>query len=281
MVSERAQLILVGSITIALLVIGIALVVNTVLFTENLQTDTTAITLDESSAIDAEVQEGVRSTTLRVNHRVRNQTQSEIHTWVEENVTRFGALMSEAQVDANRLTVTVSYDRSASETGFRVVQSENGSYESTSGATDWDPVPAGDHRVGWFVVNVNATSTGESAFFANASNPSGETLNVSVNKTDDTTFNVTTTTSLGSATTVNCDTQGGRLLLNLHTGRSFTDDDCTFTGTRRVGNVSRIHFENGDGIAGEYAVVVNDSDDLTVGDCSAATPVSISYAPVV
>lgn len=264
---ERGQLILIGAITLALLIIGIALVVNTVLFTENLQTDTTAITLDESSAIDAEVQEGVRSTTLRVNHRGRNQTATQIQTWVETNVTRFGALMSEAQVDANRLSVTVDYDRTESDRGARIVQTGNGSFESESGAEDWDPLPRGAHATGWVVLNVNATSSVDGSFFLNASNPSAETLNVSINRTDETTFNVTSRTSLGPSTTVDCDTQGGRLLLNVHTGRSFTDDDCVFTGTRAVGNVSRIHFENGDLLAGKYSIVANESAGMTVPAC--------------
>ena len=285
MVRERGQLILIGAITLALLVIGIALVVNTVLFTENLQTDTTAITLDESSAIDAEVQEGVRSTTLRVNHRGRNQTRPQIQTWVDRNVTRFGALMSEAQVDANRLSVNVSYDRSESERGARIVQAANATFKSggASGFEDWDPLLRDSHAVGWFVLNVNASSSEAGDFFVNASNHDGETLNVSLNKTDETTFNVTSRTSIGPTTTKSCDTQGGRLLLNVHTGQSFTDDSCTITGTRAVGNVSRVHFENGDVLAGKYSLVANESAGITtVSDCDSGEPMDQPcQAPVV
>jgi len=281
---ERGQLILIGAITLALLVIGIALVVNTVLFTENFQTETTTRTLEESSSIDAELQDGVRSTTLRVNHRARNESGSSIETWVERNVTRYGELMSEAQVDANRLTVTVDYDDTESERGVRIVQTANGSYEGPTGVSDWEPVTSGAHAVGWVVLNINASSSADAGtFFLNASNPSAETLSVSINKTGSTTVNVTTTTSVGPATTATCDTQGGRLLLNVHTGRSFTDDDCVFTGTRAVGNVSQIHIENGDVLAGKYAIVANDSSAVptTVGDCASTPPTQPCEVPVV
>lgn len=268
---DRAQLILIGAIAVALLVIGISLAVNAVLFTENVRPSESTSQLSEAREIDFETRRSVRSLSARVNHQSRNHTEDEIAVWVGNNVTRLSHLLEESYVASGPMAVNLTYNVSRGLNGSRLVQLGDSTFRS--GSDDWTPIgPAsGDQRIGWAVVNFNATRSDPQRFHANFSNAQGEEVRMTFNKTTSPVeYEVTTSSTAGSGprTEVTCTPRRERVLLNLYDGHSYTDDSCVFNGTIEIGNVTSVEFEGSDNVVGRYSFVTNDSSAINVGtDC--------------
>jgi hypothetical protein len=278
MVSGRGQLILIGALVIALTIIGISVVVNTVLFVENTPTDRQTARIDRAATIDDDARRAIRSTVLRVNHGGRDRTPSQVSDAVRRNVSGLNGLLEQRYLASQSLAVEVSY-LGTTEEGDRVVQAADGTF--TSGpSSDWSPVTGTTNRLGWFVVNLNATETGSERFHANVTDAGGDTLAVTFNSTVGGAFNVTT--SLGGATpaTVTCEPRGGRLALDLRRGRQVSGDGCRFDGMERLGTPTSVDFENGDAAVGKYAIVL-DGPGATPGPCGPADPDEPCVSPVV
>jgi hypothetical protein len=238
---SRAQLILIGALVVALSVIGVTVVINTVLFVENTPTDRQTARIDRAATVDDDARRAVRSTALRVNHRSRNHSASQVSDAVGRNVSALNDLFQQQYLSSQSLSVAVTYEGAATE-GFRVVQAADGPLTSDAGSPDWSPVPAGSGRVGWLVVNLNATATATGRFYANVSNSAGETLSVALNKTSDRTVNVTSSPPGGGSTRVTCDVRNGRLALDLQRGRSVAATGCRFDGAEQLGSPTSVTF---------------------------------------
>jgi hypothetical protein len=271
---NRAQLILVAGIGIALIVVGMAVVVNTVLFTESVRTSETTTKLGEADEFNYQTRRTVRSIGLRVNHRSRNHTSAEIGTWVQDNISRWSRLSAESAVTATPTVRNVTYNVSESTNGTRIVQTGDGTFESPGSNNNWEPLSHDNHRVGWFVMNLNMSEIdiGE-RFHANASNKQGDYVNVTLNKTSQSDISINTSLNNGDSADTTCLSEGNRVLLNLHTGQSFSDDSCVFNGTAELTNVSRVHLENGDKAFGKYSLVTNQSA-ASIQDCTTSVPQS-------
>ena len=275
---DRAQLLFVGAIVLAFLVVGIAVVINTTLFVENTQTGTTGGQSRSPINIDDEVTGSLRTVVLRVNHQTRNHSATEMGTYANNNVTRLGTVLGESYAASSSLSVSVSYRNESSRFGNRVVQIGDSTFDNVS--PDWTPVTGGSQReLGWFVVNLNATESQDDPFHTNVTNGT-KSVNLTVNKVSDTEFWVNTSGPTGSDTVL-CQPRGGRLFLDLRRGRSVTDDNCRFNGTSELNTVSKVNFAGGDNVVGKYAIVTN-SSSTSVPACKTTTSrTEPCHAPVV
>ena len=276
---NRAQLLFVGAIVLAFLIVGIAVVVNTTLFVENTQAGTTVSQSQSPATIDNEVTTSLRTVILRVNHQPRNHSATEMGTYAHDNITRLSAALGESYAASSSLSVSVSYRNDSSQFGSRVVQTGDSTFESPSSGSDWTPVTGSPQReLGWFVVNLNATKSQDDKFHANVTNGT-ESVNLTVNKVSDTNFSVKTSGPTGSADGF-CKPRGGRLFLDLRRGQSVTDDGCQFNGTSQLDTITRVNFAGGDNAFGKYAIVTN-STSTSVPDCRTTSQPKPCHAPVV
>jgi hypothetical protein len=293
---RRGQLILVGAILIALVVVGITIIVNTVLFVENTSTDQSTTELRQAEQVEAELRDAIRSTTFRVNHRNRNHSASELRRATERNVTRLTRTMDQQYLASQSLSVTVSVN--GTDNGTRLVQTADGDFTHPNPppsmvSTNWHPVKPGappSPRLGWFVLNLNATEPTTGPFDVEVRNESGSAVSVEVERLNGSAYEIRSDVYTGGDTTVTCGTRGNRLVLNMRDGTSPTDESCTFNGTAEIANASTVEFSNADQAYGKYAVVIDEtyasgpSLPASVQSCDSPTnppPTDPCYTPVV
>lgn len=276
----RGQLLLVGAAVLALVIIGIVVVVNTALFTENVEAPGVSSGVTQVSEIDYNLRQAVRTLTVRVNHQSVNHTSSGIETQVERNITNLSQATRATFVASESTVVTADYNPGSSTLGTRVVQEQDGYLTddgTESGQPQWQPVDG--HNIGWFVLNLNVSEMENVPVHANVSNSTGASVNVTMEKVNATSpdVNITTSVSGGPQFTTTCDPSSGRLLIDVRSGESFTDDSCQFNGTTEITNASTANFDDGDHVRGSYSLVANESGG--VSDVVGGLPTCLSSGP--
>jgi hypothetical protein len=257
---ERAQLILVGSLAIALVIIGLTVLVNTILFTESVGSGSLDNRIQEAQEFDSEAIDGVRSLVFRISHADRNLTETELRANVARNVTSFSRAIGESYASTRPVAVTVDYSN-ASEIGTRIVQDHDAPITDNSANPTWSPFGP-EKTVGWLSLNVDVGETDTDPFFANATNAtSGRWVNVSVSRLPNGNVSVVSNVSDAPNTVRECAPARGRVLLDVYEGRSLTSatGTCSFTGTSALDPPYDLAFEHGDNLVGKYSLVTRES----------------------
>lgn len=257
---DRAQLILVGSLAIALVIVGLTVLVNTVLFTESVGSGSLDDRIQEAQKFDSEAIDGVRSLAFRVTHSSRNMTESELQGNVAENVTLFSRAIGQSYATTRPVATAVHYSN-ASEIGNRTVQDHDAQITNNGGDPNWSPFASG-RTVGWFSLNVDVRDTAEEPFFVNATNhSSGRWINVSISRLTNGNLSVVSNVSDAPNTVRECQPARGRVLLEMYTGGSLTSETgtCSFPGTNTLNPPYELTFRNGKNLVGKYSIVTKET----------------------
>lgn len=264
---RRAQLILVASIAVAVVVLSLALVMNSLLVVETNTPGKTADRVDNTQTFDHEARRGTQSLILRLNHFERNWTGSTLASNVSNNVSVYSQILAESQVRSQSVFVNVTYHNHTSDYGYRLVQVEDGVVKEPDSTSDgdWD-VTDEDRAVGWFTMNVNVTRTdlANDPVIVEATNETGDSVTISVNKTSERMVTVESNPDFGSSTTVRCDAPRGRILLDFVEGSTLSEG-CNFTGIGALEQPMEVEFEDGTNVQAQYEVVVDDLDRTDLG----------------
>lgn len=260
--SQRGQLILIGALTVALLVVGVTITINTVLFVENTATAEGAVVVNQAAEVTSELRDAVQSTTLQVNHQSRDHSYTQLENYLESNVSKLESVMSQQYLQSRSLSVNVSIEETTE--GTRVVQTADSDFTE-------NPISSGSPRIGWFVMNLNATEDTGGSFDAVVSNGS-EDVTLRITRENASAYEVESTVSSGGTTTTTCRTRGNRLVLDVHRGASPTDLACRFNGTGEIQNASTVEFTDGDNAFGKYGIVTADSSVSSVSACPSSGP---------
>lgn len=261
---ERAQMILVGGVAIAVIIVGLAVIINTVVYSEATITSESTNQLDEAREFDHESRKGMRTLVLRLNHRDRNYTASHHTNDVVRNVTNYSRLLGQSYANSQAAYVEIEYHNDSSGWGQRIVQkADSGVTSDATDDADWEPMSSGPKRkVGWFTMSVDVDDTSKHPGYVNVTNATGAWVNVSINRTGNgpgALVNVTSNVSHAGNTTTQCNPSRGRVLFDFVQGETYTGS-CSFNGTDEVAPpYTSIVVTNGTNIVGKYEIVVNDS----------------------
>lgn len=276
MVTERGQLILVGALAVAVLILGVTFTLNSTLFIENSQTDESTAAITQAERIDKELAQSVLETTFHTNHRTRNHTWNELKEYVRDNVTVVtGAVRSQSLRSGSR-SVNVSITNF--EEGTRVVQRADGNFTlSTAGGPDEsfniiESPPGTNSSIEWFVLNLNASANRSGPVVINLTNSNSEFVELTIEQVNESAFIVSYTNRSAVVggrhpESTDCMTQDGRLVIS-HKLVSPHDDTC------RYGFLDEIHsinFTNGSNANGKYSFVVNRSGSIVHSDIDKCT----------
>jgi hypothetical protein len=275
-------LILVGSVAVAFLLIGLAVVFNAALFAGTTTDGATVTTgTGEVGTFNDEVRRDTRSVVIYANHDVVYTSNASLDATVRGEYRNYSGLLGESYAENTGAFVNVSYV-DTERRGRRLVQSGEGNFtdDGTSGGTaDWEPLRQ-ESRMGWFVLNLNATATSAAGF------GSGDAFELTVeNATDSVSYRFRRNDSAnqeaaavdieapaGSGRRVTCLASDRRVLVDVLGGRSL-GGSCEFNGTRRLSPpYTEVRFENGDAAVGKYSLVVNRSVTASTFDCPAPGP---------
>ena len=260
-------MILLGAIALAVLIVGVSVVVNSLTTTRTAGPSQASPQIDEAREFGFESRKGTRSLLVRINHRYRNVTATELGTEVAENVTRYSGLLAESYASSHAEYVSIAYHNDSSAFGERLVQAGDDNLTATDDPTSLVPSGIGSatavpRQLGWFTLNVDVEETSREQARIVVENRSGDSVEYRINRTSDGGLNVssevTVDGSVSGGTTVACDPSRERVLLDLVDGTSFSAD-CRFNGTRAIEGPYTVEIEDGDRLVGKYELVYNDS----------------------
>lgn len=268
--NRRAQLILVGAVSLALIIIGLTVVLNTVLFTSTVTTDVTVDASDDALRFDQTAREGTRSLILRMNHGEKNFSRPQLRDSVVRNVTNYTRLLRESYTVSRPVFVNVSYNGVTY--GQRVVQSEDGTFESptTPSASNWaviDDGPGERAKLGRFIVNLNVSGMSNDEFNVTIRNGS-DSVDIGVQRNTSggaTAVDIGVERTHGPDTgTVQCLAVRGRVLLDVLNGESF-NSECAFNATENMAPPYDVRIEDGDNANGRYSLVARSNVSANPG----------------
>jgi hypothetical protein len=282
----RGQLILVGSLALAFIIVSLAVVFNGLAFADSLATSQDSELLDDAERFDRSAVDGSRNLVLYVNHATVYDSQSTLNTTVETNVTTYSDLRAESHVASRPGYVRIRY-HGVERYGTRVIQTTDTNLTADgtlSGSASWMPVDS-KRELGWFVVNFDASNvsdtSGSERFKIVLTDSTGAegTLFVSRNTStgaDAATIDVETDLP-GAANDTSrraCAPSQDRLLLDVRAGQAF-GGYCEFNLTGPLTGPYDVTFENGDAATGKYELVVADTSSPNTfgpGSCPASGP---------
>lgn len=274
---DRGQLLLVGCVAVAFVVVGFTLVLNTALFVDNSSPALTNEQVEHARTFDLETRQGSRSLVHRINHGDPGRDGAALATDVATGVADYSALLAESYSVAEPATVNVSYNHGASLVGTRVVNDSDGRLP------DGDLLAGARTEVGRLILNVNVTRTTTDPVTVRAENGSGwtTTLTVAANESGQL-RNVTVESTLrdGSGTLLaeaaaTCDPIGTRALVDGVSGAVVADrcePDAAFVPIDAIdGPYDRLTVADGDRYGGTVGLVLNRTD-FDAGGRYAACP---------
>lgn len=263
---DRGQMVLVGAVVIAVMILGLVMVSNSALYTENIDEGGAAESGREGAAFASEAGASVQSLIIRVNHARPYPGKPTLAASVERNVSTYSDALAETHVDSRSTYVNVSVDPGASEWGRRVLQDEDAPFaEPGTGDPDWTATNA-PAEVGWLVVNLNVSDlSAGSPLGIRLTNTTGSYYEASFRR--DASGRVVVQTNFSDAPAANgttrCSPTRGRLLVDLMDGEVF-GRDCSFNATGHLGPPRKyeVAFDGGDNAEGRYELVVSDNASL-------------------
>jgi len=277
--ADRGQLLLIGAVGVAFIIIGLAVVVNSMVLADAGGADGPRTESEDVALINHEVQRDTRSLVIHTNHYEVYDGNSTLDASLRENVTEYSDLLGATHAESSGAFVNVSF-AGRNETGTRIVQAADGEFTSPAGVDNYtlvgpdgpgttnqiDVTSAG--QLGWFVMNVNASETsdrtkpwfnvtivgddGEYVTLYMNQNATGEGVSSALDVESD------VSTTAGSDGNVTCISSGDRVLIDVVVGRCVNDEGKVF---RTVGDLERpyrIRFRNGSDGVGKYAIVTDE-----------------------
>jgi hypothetical protein len=301
--SDRAQLLLVGAIGVAFIIVGMAVVVNSMVLSGVGESSEAVTAGGDVERLNHEVRRDTRSLVIHTNHYEVYEDASGLNASLRSNVTEYSRLLGSTYARSGGAFVDVSFV-GRNRTGTRIVQSTDAEFTGTGGQTDHTllgPTPPNTVGVGspgplgWFVMNVNASETSDRTkgwFTVVVVGDDGERLELSMNQNAtgegvssalDVESDVSTTP--GADGNVTCISTGDRVLIDVVAGRCVNDPTKRFRTVDSLASPYRVRFANGSDAVGKYALVTNrtTTPNCASGDAPCRAPaawsvdVSVTY----
>ena len=136
--SERAQLILVGAVAIAFIVLGLAVVFNTVLYTENVASTGAASAPRDAQILNQEVELGSKRLVERVNHQTKPKLPSQANANLTANLSAYSDNMTKVIGASSPALVSFGLTSVADVThGARIRDDDGSDFKFGGGAKNW------------------------------------------------------------------------------------------------------------------------------------------------
>jgi hypothetical protein len=273
-IDRRAQVLLVGALAIAFVIIGLAVLFNAVTYTGQTSIPEAGSPIEDATQFDYEARRGSRELVLRVSHSTVYSNEAELARNVSWNVSTYSAVMG-ATYATHGATVNVSFKNTSSDYGRRIVQNQSENFTSKLGTPEWELVNSSD-RLGWFAVTINATDIVDNQASAFTINVTNETDYVEYRIYGSSSkVNVSVATSVGSANgPYEFNTTRGHVILNFLDGTSPMNQSTQIPSVRRLDGPYNVSYKRGNRASGLYSIVVPSTGpiDGSIDACSSSMP---------
>ena len=266
---DRAQLILVGAIVLAVAIVGLVVVLNTVLFTENVSNRVALESAGDAAELRETVRDDLPGLVRGANRNGTHATPAAARTAVNETVRRYGSLLAVSTGNRRPASVVVGVADRPSVSKAVVDSDSSRELTARSGASDW--TVAADATVQHYRLTVDAAelaATDANAFRVNVSSGgSFWTLRLHRNGTAVDVDRAGTGVSGLDCTVSPTD---GNVTLDLSNGM-VADGACSVPFAEGVSAPYAISYRNATNATGTYLLVL-DGTGATLGDVDAAGP---------
>lgn len=249
---DRGQLILVGAVVIAIALVGVVVVLNGVLYTENVANREPISSTTDARDAQTLVHGDIGSLVHRVNYDRRYDSPSAVRTAVDDSVARYGALIGLRL--SRRTPASVTLEVTDETVGKGVEHDSGGNFTDARDDANWTVARNADVRR--YVVWVNRSSLSSdpgAAFAITTTNGTADwTLAIYRNATD-----VVLRTNGSTTPTSSCTVADERVRIDLRNG---TAPGCSFTFAEGVGDGFEVRYRNGTNASGNYSIVFNGTD---------------------
>jgi len=266
---STAQIVLVGAVAMAFIIVGLVLVANTALYTESVGAEGSLGSADETGEFQRVARDATASSVYRVNERNNFSTRSALDTAVRDNVTALSDLLATEYGQEYGVFVDVEADLANSEYGARVEQ-DTFTFFNNSGSDTWTPVdsstPVAEFDATFDVsemTNQSLIAAGGQFYMRIEGNGGDERYISFYNQSGNLSISSDSSSPpLGSITPDCTVSTGDRVLVDVSNG-SVPGTDCTFDGLDALEAPYTIEFNNGDEAVGTYSFVVADESLAT------------------
>jgi hypothetical protein len=275
--SDRAQLILVGAVAIAFIVLGLAVVFNTVLYTENVASTGAASAPRDAQIQNQEIEFAVKELIARTNVEGKWQNLSEARTGIGDNVSLYSEGLMKVQgaaaptivnVTVIDQTETINGISGSDQIGATIQQTDGGEFRNNANEENWTVVDGGA-PLGDFNMTVKASSlasgTSDDKFRVDW-NASSTNDNFSIwiyQKTDgDVAIQTKNDSEPVSSECVLDESSGENVEFDFSSGTIRNHSDCSgmvnISAGVPTGSPRNMSFHNGESASGWFSVTVNE-----------------------
>jgi hypothetical protein len=264
---DRAQLLVVGALVLAFLIVGLVPVYNAVFAADSAGNGEPTELSAAAVTVEGETTRLARELAVRVAHRDHFPDNDSLATAYGQALDDGTGALGEAYVRGGDRSVSVTFDPDAPGTTYsvRAVQAERGRFDDpATGAPDWTVVDGS--RVGWAVARLETANLSDSQPLVIRVDNGSDELAVKLERTDaGDDVRVTVTGTVGATPEdVTCEPRSGEVVVDLYRGRS-ASRDCEFMGLSRVAGPVELTVENGDSARVAYELVARRGDALNGG----------------
>ncbi|AGN02659.1 hypothetical protein L593_13600 [Salinarchaeum sp. Harcht-Bsk1] len=256
---DRGQLILVGAVAIALVLLGLVLVVNTALFTQVVGSEGTVETAKDGAISGQEVGEAIASSARSLNDDYGQTASSKNNTLDTNTIPNLEPILQNRSMESGGAFVSVNYD-SINESGTFVSQNQSSGFTSVAGNPTWQPIPLGQEGdIGGFLMTIDYAASG-----------TGDPFTVYVDSVGGPNRSLTITPESGSEVAISTSTgttcsdvpvTSNTVRIDVTHGVVFEDHSCQFDLFAGTNPGYVMTFTGGDEVAGTYQFVTD--SDLT------------------
>jgi hypothetical protein len=299
--SDRAQLILVGAVAIAFIVLGLAVVFNTVLYTENVASTGAASEPRDAQLLNKQVRVGSAGLVDRVNANASWESQTDAYDALKENISKYSSGLANVTGASKPVSVAVEEGSQAdAEYAARIEQDDGTEFTNIVGTKNWSMTtgsPGSTVIVRNFDMVVDSNSLGDEtedeAFRVVWQDSSGDDtytlwiyeddssgdIAIRTLTDDETASPITDFGSEGSDECVLSGSSSSEVAFNISDGQIRGYDDCSeeLNVSKGIPDGERrsVQFVRGDNVTGDYSMVV------WQGGSSPSTYISPDVAPPV
>lgn len=253
---DRAQLLLVGSVAIAFIIISLVVVFNTVLFTNNLAARGSVEEVEGASEFQKQVERELPELIRHVESGTGSN--SDLPRHVNDNVTgTYSELLAESYADTSPKYADVEFNASSTVYGTRVVQEDGGEFRNETDATSWTPITTSDPRnISHFEANVSTNGltdigTLNYTIVLRGQDSTEDPVEIQIASDGST---LVLNQAQGSDVNI-CTMSGDYVRVNVTNGT--LPNGCTFNSTNVLTGPYSMEFQNADRVNGNYSFVVN------------------------
>lgn len=280
---SRGQIMLVGALALAVLLLALVPVYNAVFMAEGAGAGEPEGVADTAPSAEATGLRAAQGLAVRTGHGAVYPDTDEVGTAFGSAFESYARLQGEAAVAGSDTDVNTTFDAGApgTEYGVRIVQNRSGYLDKptsahTPGPKNWFVVRNSDRtELGWFTARLEVANLSETDRFVVVASNGTHAVELSVGSdggSNDVTVNASGDVDVMDEA-VTCDSRAGEVVVDLYRG-SADGGDCRFTGLDAVEGPVSVRIQNGSSAYGVYELVVRNGTGLqpTVDACTTAGP---------